>query len=185
MSTKSYFKSYNNLTMEQLLMMRFMPNTSNKSLQPHSLEDNKALKTVIKADNYCSFILLYSRTMGKLSGGKYLVCYNLIHYLKSQHIADERYSSYVHLSSRRRQICQSDLLIWLPSLSQPNLLESEFILMASWTSNAFIQVENWSKDVWSQNTKPEKKRAYVFIFPFWHSTLCTISDKLKSLLVLW
>lgn len=44
--------------MEQLLITRFIPNNSNKSLQLHSLEDNKALKTVIKPDNYFSFILL-------------------------------------------------------------------------------------------------------------------------------
>lgn len=53
--------------------MWFMPNNSNKSLQLHSLEGNEALKTVIKSDNYCSFILLCSRTMGKSSEENYLV----------------------------------------------------------------------------------------------------------------
>ena len=80
MSTKLYYKSYNNLTIEQLLIMGFMPNSSNNSLKPHSLEDNKALKTVIKPDNYCSSTLLYSRTMDKLSEQKDLVRSSLLQF---------------------------------------------------------------------------------------------------------
>lgn len=78
MSTKSYFESYNNL--EQLLIMQFMCNSSNNSLKPHSLEDNKALKTVIKPDNYCSSTLLYSRTMDKLSEQNDLVRSSLLQF---------------------------------------------------------------------------------------------------------
>lgn len=126
MSTKSYFKRYNNLTM--LLIMRFMPNNSNKSLQPHSLGDNnKALKTVIKPDNCCSFILLYSRTIGKLSEQNYLVRSSLLQpnslFKKSTHSRRETQQLPVSQQQKERQICHSDLLIQLASLSQLSLLQ--------------------------------------------------------------
>lgn len=114
--------------MEQLLIMRFMPNNSNKSLQPHSLEDNKALKTVIKPDNYCSFILLYSRTMGKLSEQNYLVRSSLLQsnslFKKSTHSRREIQQLPVSQQQKKRHMCQSDLLIRLASLSQLSLLQS-------------------------------------------------------------
>jgi len=187
MSKKSYFKSYNNLTTEQLLIMWFMPNNSNKSLQSHSLQGNKARKTVIKPDNYCSFIFLYSRTMSKLSEQNYLVRISLLQsnllFKKPTHSRREIQQLPVTQQQKKRQICQSDLLIWLVSLSQP--LTILIHSMTSCISNAFMQIENWSKDLLSQNLKPEENRVYRFIFSFWHSALCTIFGKLTSLLVIW